>query len=37
VKVEEPLAVTPLNRVLNQSPAAGQTVAKGSTVTIQIV
>ena len=35
-KVEEG-AVTPLNRVLNQSPAAGSTVPKGSTVVIRII
>jgi serine/threonine-protein kinase len=37
VKIEEPLNVTPLNRVLKQTPAAGTVVPKGSTVTIQIV
>lgn len=37
VKVTEPLGVTPLNRVYQQSPAAGEVVPKGSTVTIQIV
>lgn len=35
-KVEEG-AVTPLNRVLNQSPAAGTTVPKGSVVVIRII
>jgi eukaryotic-like serine/threonine-protein kinase len=35
-KVEQG-AVTPLNRVLNQSPAAGATVPKGSTVIIRII
>lgn len=35
-RVEEG-AVTPLNRVLNQSPAAGTTVPKGSVVVIRII
>jgi serine/threonine-protein kinase len=37
VSVEEPLGVTPLNRVLRQSPDGGSVVPKGTTVTIQIV
>ena len=37
VKIEEPLGVTPLNRVLKQSPDGGQVLPQGSTVTIQIV
>jgi len=37
VKIEEPLNVTPLNRVLKQSPEAGAVVPQGSSVTIQIV
>jgi eukaryotic-like serine/threonine-protein kinase len=30
-------AFTPLNRVISQSPAAGQEIPKGSTVTIRII
>ena len=37
VRIEEPLGVTPLNRVLSQDPDGGQVVPKGTTVTIQIV
>ena len=37
VKVEEPLGVTPLNRVLKQTPDGGQVLPQGSTITIQIV
>ncbi len=37
VRVEEPLGVTPLNRVLRQTPDGGTVVPRGSTVTIQIV
>jgi eukaryotic-like serine/threonine-protein kinase len=37
VSVEEPLGVTPLDRVLRQSPGGGDTVPKGSVVVLQIV
>ena len=37
VSIEEPLGVTPLDRVLRQSPGGGDTVPKGTTVVLQIV
>jgi len=37
VSVEEPLGVTPLNRVVKQTPEAGTVQPAGSRVTIQVV
>ena len=37
VSIEEPLGVTPLDRVLRQSPGGGDTVPKGTIVVLQIV